>query len=152
MTCPICNWSADDPDYLLVYETSLWRVVLAPNQSLIGRCVVHLRRHCGDVAETTPAELLDWLSVVKIMETGLRKAFEPALFNWSCYMNLSYRENSPDPHIHWWVVPRYNHMVRLGSLIFEDPRFGSPYDHTLMLDLPKEVRQQIAEHLRHALE
>ena len=152
MTCPICNWSPDDPDYLLVYETSLWRIVLAPNQSLIGRCVIHLKRHCGDVAETTPDEVLDWLNVVKTMETALRKAFDATMFNWSCYMNLSYCDNPPDPHIHWWVVPRYNHIVKLGSLIFEDPRFGSPYDHTLWLDLPIEVRLQIAEHLRRAFE
>ena len=81
MNCPICNWSPDDPDYLLVYETLLWRVVLAPNQSLIGRCVIHLKRHCGDVAKTTPDEMLNWLNVVKTMETALRKAFEPAMFN-----------------------------------------------------------------------
>jgi diadenosine tetraphosphate (Ap4A) HIT family hydrolase len=151
MTCPICNWSPDDPDYLLVYETSLWRVVLAPNQSLIGRCVIHLRRHCSDVAETTPDELLDWLEVVKIMETALQRAFDTTMFNWSCDMNLSFRENPPDPHVHWWLVPRYNHIVKLGTLIFEDPRFGSPSDPSIWLDVPKKVRQQIAEQLRQAL-
>ena len=86
------------------------------------------------------------------METALRKEFDASMFNWSCYMNLSYCDNPPDPHIHWWVVPRYNHIVKLGTLIFEDPRFGSPYDHTLWLDLPIEVRLQIAEHLRRAFE
>ena len=151
MICPICAWSPDNPDYLLVYETSFWRVVLAPNQSLIGRCVIHLKRHCGDLAETTSTEILDWLNIVKIMETALRKAFDATMFNWSCYMNLSYRENLPDPHIHWWIVPRYNHIVKIDKLIFEDPRFGSPYDPSMWLDVPKEVRQQIVEQLRQTI-
>jgi len=95
--------------------------------------------------------MLDWLNVVKIMEAALRQAFDATMFNWSCYMNLSYRETPPDPHIHWWVVPRYNHVVRVNPLIFEDPHFGSPYDHSLRRDVPKEVRQQIAERLRETI-
>jgi len=95
--------------------------------------------------------MLDWLNVVKIMEAALRKAFDATMFNWSCYMNLSYREDLPDPHVHWWVVPRYNHPVKMGTLIFEDPRFGSPYDHAMWLDVSREVRQQIAERLQQAI-
>jgi diadenosine tetraphosphate (Ap4A) HIT family hydrolase len=151
MTCPICSWSPDDPEYLLVYETTFWRVVLAPNQCLVGRCVIHLKRHCGDIAETGPDELIDWLNIVTIMESALRRAFDATMFNWSCYMNLSYRENPPDPHIHWWVVPRYSHPVELGGITFEDPCFGSPYDHSMSLDVPEKVHQQIAEQLRQAI-
>lgn len=151
MECPICSWSPDNPDYLFVHETRLWRVVLAPNQSLVGRCILQLQRHCGDVADTSPAEILDWLSLVALMETALRNAFDATMFNWSCYMNLAYRENPPDPHVHWWVVPRYNHPVRISTWSFEDPHFGAPYDHSLWLEVPKEVRQQIAARLRQAI-
>ena len=75
-------------------------------------------------------------------------AFDATMFNWSCYMNLSYRENPPDPHIHWWVVPRYSHSVKVGTLTFEDPLFGSPYDHAMRREVSQEVRQLIAERLR----
>jgi diadenosine tetraphosphate (Ap4A) HIT family hydrolase len=151
MKCPICSWSPDIQDYPLVHETTFWRVVLAPNQCLVGRSVIHLKRHCGDIAETRPEELLGWLDVVTIMETALRRAFDATMFNWSCYMNLSYREDPPDPHVHWWVVPRYSHSVKVGTMTFEDPRFGSPYDHSARLDVSKEVLQQIAEQLRRAI-
>lgn len=151
MPCPICSWSPDDYDYLLVYQTTFWRAVLAPNQCLVGRCIVHLKRHCGDVAETTPDELLEWLNVVRVMEAALRQAFGATMFNWSCYMNLSYREDPPNPHIHWWLVPRYNHTVRVGDITFEDPLFGGPYDHFMRLDVPKEARQQIVERLQQAI-
>ena len=93
MTCPICSWSPDNQDYLLVCETTFWRVVLAPNQCLVGRSIIHLKRHCGDLADIKPAELLEWLEIVTIMETALRRAFDATMFNWSCYMNLSYRDS-----------------------------------------------------------
>jgi len=151
MPCPICSWSPDDPDFPLIYETKFWRAVLAPNQCLLGRCVVHLKRHCGDLALTQPDELLDWLGVTSIMETALRQAFTATMFNWSCYMNLAYRENPPDPHLHWWVVPRYAHPVRVGGRVFEDPDFGSPYDPGAWLEVPQEIRGQIVEALRRAV-
>jgi diadenosine tetraphosphate (Ap4A) HIT family hydrolase len=150
--CPICTWSPDDPEYLPVCETRLWRVVLAPNQALIGRSIVCLKRHCGDLAALSPDEVLDWLKIIATMETALRKAFDATMFNWSCYMNNAYREDPPEPHIHWWVVPRYNHPVRLSGLVFEDPHFGNPYEHTRWLDVSQEVRRQIADRLREAIQ
>jgi diadenosine tetraphosphate (Ap4A) HIT family hydrolase len=117
----------------------------------VGRCILHLKRHCGDVVETRPDEMLDWLNVAAVMETALRRAFDATMFNWSCYMNLSYREASPNPHVHWWIVPRYNHPVVIDALTFEDPRFGSPYEHSMRMDVPGEVRRQIAERIRQAI-
>ena len=151
MMCPICSWSPDNPNYLLLFETRFWRVVLAPNQSLVGRCVVHLKRHCGDVADTNPDELLEWLTVVKTLENALRAAFDTTMFNWSCYMNHAYRENPAQPHIHWWAVPRYNHSVRINDWVFEDPEFGNPYDHYRWIEIPKEIQQQIAERVKQAV-
>jgi diadenosine tetraphosphate (Ap4A) HIT family hydrolase len=149
--CPICAWAPDNPDHLFLFETPLWRVVLAPNQALLGRCIVHLKRHAGDLADLTSGELLEWLSVVRTLETALRDAFGATLFNWSCYMNLSYRDEHPNPHIHWWAVPRYRHPVTLGGFTFEDPHFGSPYDHARRLELPPAAHRQIAAQIQRAL-
>jgi diadenosine tetraphosphate (Ap4A) HIT family hydrolase len=151
MACPICSWSYEDPDYWFLYETRFWRVVLASNQSLVGRCVVHLKRHSGDVADLTQDELLEWLTVVKTLEAALRSAFDATMFNWSCYMNHSYRNSPPNPHIHWWAVPRYNHPVEIGDWEFEDPHFGNPYDHYRRLEIPKGLRQQIVKRIQNNL-
>jgi diadenosine tetraphosphate (Ap4A) HIT family hydrolase len=151
MACPICSWSPDNPDYLLLHETRYWRVVLAPNQYLVGRCVIHLKRHCGDVADTTPDEIVEWLTIVNTVERALRTAFDATMFNWSCYMNHSYREDPPAPHIHWWAVPRYNHHVTIGNWIFRDPDFGNPYDHYRWLEVPREIHQQIASRIQRAI-
>jgi len=144
MNCPICSWSPDNADYLFISETQYWRVCLAPNQSLLGRCVIHLKRHAGDLADLTEDELRDFLNVIKCVEVTIRSAFNATMFNWSCYMNHSYRENPPNPHIHWWAVPRYERAVRFGGRMFEDPNFGNPYNHDRWLDLPKYVRDDIA--------
>ena len=118
MNCPICSWTPENPDYLLLSQTEFWRICLAPNQSLLGRCVIHLKRHCGDLVDLTQAELLEFLNVIKRVEGSTRLAFGAAMFNWSCYMNHAYRENPPNPHIHWWAVPRYDHKVEFGGLAF----------------------------------
>jgi diadenosine tetraphosphate (Ap4A) HIT family hydrolase len=151
MNCPICAWSLENPEYGFVFETKFWRIVLAPNQSLLGRCVVHLKRHSGKLSDLTKNELLEWLTVVQTLENALQSAFGTAIFNWSCYMNHSYREAHPNPHIHWWAVPRYKQPVTIGNLTFEDPHFGSPYDHYRRLEVLMEVRQKIVEQIQQAL-
>lgn len=148
MNCLVCSWSPDNAEYLFIRETHYWRVCLAPNQSLLGRCVIHLKRHAGDLADLTEDELLDFLNVVKRVEVAIRSAFNATMFNWSCYMNHAYRENSPNPHVHWWAVPRYEYAVRFGERVFEDPHFSNPYDHRRWLDLPKYVRDDIAEKIK----
>lgn len=149
--CPICSWTTDNLEYPFVHETELWRVVLAPNQSLIGRCVVHLKRHAGDLADLSQRELLEWLTLVRTFEDALRLAFGATMFNWSCYMNHSFGKDSPNPHVHWWAVPRYNHQVTIGDWILKDPDFGNPYDHYRWLEVPREIHQRIATRIQRAI-
>ena len=149
--CGICAWTPDNPDHLFLFETRFWRIVLAPNQALLGRCIVHLKRHSGDLAGLTQDELLEWLTVVRTLENALRAAFGATMFNWSCYMNFSYRDEHPNPHIHWWAVPRYKQPVTVSEFVFDDPHFGSPYDHARRLELPAELYHNIAAQIQHAL-
>jgi len=148
MNCPICSWSPESGEYLFIRETGYWRICLVPNQSLIGRCVIHLKRHAGDLADLSEEEWMDFLNVVKRVEGALGSAFNTTMFNWSCFMNHAYRENPPEPHVHWWAVPRYVRALQFSGRTFEDPHFGDPYDHGRWLDLPKELRNEIAEKIR----
>jgi diadenosine tetraphosphate (Ap4A) HIT family hydrolase len=113
--------------------------------------VISLRRHTGDLANLTEDELLEFLQVVKMVEASTKLAFGAAMFNWSCYMNHAYRENPPDPHVHWWAVPRYDHTVQFGGLQFEDLHFGNPYDNDRVIipsmELRLEIARQIKKHL-----
>jgi diadenosine tetraphosphate (Ap4A) HIT family hydrolase len=148
MNCPICSWSPDNAEYLLLLETRYWRICLAPNQSLLGTCVIPLKRHAGDLANLTADELFEFLDVVRKVEASTKLAFGTTMFNWSCYMNHSYRESPANPHIHWWAVPRYDHAVDFGDTRFEDPHFGNPYDHYRVLNAPKDLRLEIAEKMK----
>ena len=148
MGCPICAWTSANTDFLLLGETPAWRVCLAPNQSQLGRSVIHLKRHAGDLADLTAGEMLEFLQVVRGFENALSVAYKASMFNWSCYMNLSYREPRPDPHVHWWAVPRYGHAVLVEGASFEDPQFGSPYDHARIQEVPLDLRTRIADEIR----
>jgi ATP adenylyltransferase len=149
MTCTICSWDTGKSDFRFIYQTTYWRVVLASNQALLGRCVVHLLRHEPRLSGLTSEEHSEWISLINSLETALHSAFKPTLFNWSCYMNHAYRENPPNPHVHWWVVPRYSHQIELLGMQFEDPDFGNPYDHSKRIELSdvqyKDVSGMIKE-------
>ena len=151
MDCPICSWSPKDSDYLFLYETGFWCTVLAPNQSLVGRCVIHLKRHVGDLSDLTPEEMLDFLELIRKHERSMKLAFDATMFNWTCYMNLSYRTAPPNPHIHWWAVPRFDHSVKIGEWEFLDPNFGNPYPHERWREVPLEIRKIIARNIQEAL-
>ena len=151
MNCPICSWTKQNTDYPFIYETPCWIVKLAPNQCLLGRCVISTQRHVGDLALLTQQEKGDFFDIVRQLETALRQAFDATMFNWSCYMNHAYRDASPDPHVHWWMVPRYNGERTLDDLTFEDPHFGDPYDHYRRRDVSVETKLQIVEKIAAAL-
>jgi diadenosine tetraphosphate (Ap4A) HIT family hydrolase len=149
--CVICFASPDDTTHILFHETRYWTIKLAPNQSLIGRCIIATKRHVSDLAGLTQEEIIELFDVVRVLQNALRIAFDATMFNWSCYMNHHYRESIPKPHVHWWVVPRYNHSVDLGGTIFDDPHFGSPYDHYRWLDVSIEVKGEIIRKIKDAL-
>jgi diadenosine tetraphosphate (Ap4A) HIT family hydrolase len=145
--CEICSGSREDPAYPLIGESEFWIVKLAPNQSLLGRCVVATKRHVGDLADVTPAELMDFLEVVRRLEYAIRQSFSATMFNWSCYMNVAYRNDPPNPHVHWWLVPRYRQQVEVHGLTFKDPHFGHPYDHYRWQEVPPEMRNYLVREI-----
>lgn len=152
MTCPICSWLPNHQDYLFLYESRYWRTVLAPNQSLVGTCVVHLKRHVGDLSDLRPEEFLGFLELIRTHERALKLAFDVTMFNWSCYMNHAYRNNPPEPHVHWWAVARYNHGVKIGTWEFTDPDFGNPYSHERWQEVPADLRKTIAQKIKESLD
>jgi diadenosine tetraphosphate (Ap4A) HIT family hydrolase len=142
----------EDPKHPTITGTAHWVVVLAPNQALLGRCIARTRRHVESVGDLTDAEVLELRDLMRRMEDAARRAFGATMFNWSCDMNLSYRNNPPDPHVHWWMVPRYAVPVDFGGVRFEDPQFASPYPHDRWLEVDKDLHQRIATALRAAME
>lgn len=126
----------------LICEMEYWIVYLAPSQRFLGTCVIVLKRHCGNLSRLEPEEWEEFRKIVGKLETALIKAFNPALFNWSCFMNKAYRVSPPNPEIHWHFIPRYDHKIEFEGITFEDPDFGY-MKHKPIREIPDNIRKEI---------
>lgn len=137
-----------------IFETTFWQVFLAENQTYLGYCIVSLkRRDCGDLADLTTEEMLDFLELTKKFEKGVRKAFSATMFNWSCLMNLAYQNTPPNPHLHWHVRPRYDSDVAVAGVIFVDALFGQHYEWpSVMRTVDASVREVIVAEIKKAID
>lgn len=133
-----------------IFETYFWRVVLAKNQTYLGYCIVTLkRRDCGDIADLTKEELLDFHSLTKKLEMALRESFGATMFNWSCLMNLAYQNTPPNPHVHWHCRPRYEHGASFAGQDFPDKFFGQHYEWPqVMRVLDASTRKMVVQEIQ----
>lgn len=115
------------PEDIIIFETPYWFVKLMPKQLYLGRCVIVLKRKCGDLAELTQEEVLDFAEVVKKLEGVLRRTFKATMFNWGCLMNDAYQVTPAEPQVHWHFRPRYDQPVEFAGHTFADPNFGHHY-------------------------
>ncbi|MBM4177311.1 HIT family protein [Candidatus Gribaldobacteria bacterium] len=148
MECLFCQ-PVNPSDFIC--QGRYWNVFLAWDQTYLGRSIVALKRHCGDLAELEQEEWLELFLFVKKLEQSIRKVFGANLFNWSCLMNDSYQNNPPNPHLHWHLRPRYNREVRFAGLIFKDKEFGHHYERGSDNQLPEKTRRQIAGAIKESL-
>ena len=138
-------------DKYKVLETENWNVFTMTDQRYLGRCVVVLKRHCGDLSGINDEEMLDFINVVRKLEFSAKKAFNATMFNWTCLMNLAYQVNPPNPQVHWHFRPRYNHEVDFAGKVFIDPNFGHHYlregsdeimyDHETLIKITNELKK-----------
>jgi len=137
----------------IFFETQNWFAKLMKDQLYFGRCVVVLKRKCGDLADLTQAEIIDFLNVVKKIEMLFRKTFGATMFNWSCLMNNAYQEDEPKPHVHWHFRPRYDEVVEFAGVTFKDPNFGHHYlrgqenEHIVSDKILKLIKLKLQENL-----
>lgn len=136
----------------LIYETDFWKIILNYDQTYLGRCIVVLKRKCGDLSGLSHEEALDFLdNVVVKMEWTLRESFGADMFNWTCLMNNAYQEENPNPQVHWHLRPRYKKQVNFMGEIFIDSNFGHHYergterlvDEKIMAGIVSKIRGSI---------
>ncbi|MBI2437138.1 MAG: HIT family protein [Candidatus Magasanikbacteria bacterium] len=131
--CISCTLPNNDSD--LIFFTDFWKVVLHPDQSGLGSCLITARRHVGKLSELTPEEFSEFFQVITILEPTLEHTFGATLINLSCDRNWAYRTENPDPpfkngksnpHVHWHLTTRYSTSKEFEGILFEDPSFGEP--------------------------
>lgn len=137
----------------IIYETTNWKIILTDDQNYLGRCIVVLKRKCGDLAELEEDEILDFFAVVKKMENVFKQTFNATMFNWTCLMNNAYQTTPANPQVHWHLRPRYNHIVTFAGETFKDPNFGHHYirDEEARRDVSDELFEKILTTLKNNL-
>jgi len=133
MKCEYCNKGRYGE---LIIEKKYWTIFLAPSQRYLGTCVVALKRQCSNLSELDKNEWQEFSSIVQMMESALETIFKPTLFNWSCFKNAAFRDEYPEPEIHWHLIPRYKHETEFHNIKFKDPDFGY---------IPQPVERKIPE-------
>ena len=149
MKCEYCKIPGAYGD--LIEETEYWMIFLAPSQRYLGTCVVALKEHRHDLMELDNEEWIDFIDIVRRLESALKKTFNPTLFNWSCFKNSTYRSEKPDPEIHWHFIPRYDFKIEFEELNFEDPDFGF-IPQPIELKVPREVMRSIRAKIKRNLQ
>lgn len=135
----------------IIFETDYWKVVLATNQSYLGRSVIYLKRCAGALSELTKDEIIDFLEVARKLENAMKKSFNSTMFNWACLMNNAYQEAIPKPQVHWHFRPRYKEKVEFSGLVFEDTEFGYHYDSKRKLEVSEEIINRITKKIKESI-
>lgn len=131
--CISCTQPNGDPD--LLFFTKYWKVVLHPDQSGLGNCLITALRHVPKISELTTEESGEFFQILSVFEPALEKALNATLINISCDRNWAYRKDNPDPpfknglpnpHVHWHVAVRYSEPQEFAGIVFKDINFGEP--------------------------
>lgn len=132
----------------LIYQSKLWRIELAPDQTYLGRCYITLQRHCGSIADLERQEWDEFINIVRELEKSLKVSFNATKFDWTVLMNDAYKNIPPNPHVHWHFRPRYDHEVLIKGTVFEDPNFAHHYkrgtNHLVSTKVKASILNQIS--------
>jgi diadenosine tetraphosphate (Ap4A) HIT family hydrolase len=130
-SCVTCTQPEHDPD--VIAFTDHWKVVLHPDQTTAGSCLVGCRRHARSVSSLTAEEAADFHLLFKALEPGLEAVIGADLINLSCLRNWAFRavdpeppfrDGAPSPHVHWHVATRYQTPRTIQGVTFDDVDFG----------------------------
>jgi ATP adenylyltransferase len=131
----------------LIIEKTNWKIFLAPSQRYMGTCVIAIKRHCSNLSELNNAEWIEFSKIVKEMEYVLDNIFKPTLFNWSCFKNAAFREEKPNPEVHWHLIPRYKFETEFNGIKFNDPDFGY-IPQPITREIPEKIMEKMVEDIR----
>lgn len=145
-SCEICSLLTRPAYEILV--TTYWRVSLSPNQAYLGRAYITLRDHKEFFGELTGEEWREFSDIVSRLESAYIRAFDASPISWGSFMDHAYREDRPEPHIHWHVFPRYKRPVQINGVTFDDPLYGDLFDHTKETVVSDEIILKIIDRIK----
>lgn len=155
MPCTICEILENPSDTELqmrILEGKHWFATLRQaDQEYLGTTFVTAKRHVGSLPELTIDEDMEFLDIRNNLITAQMRAFGAKVVNISCLMNEAFRDEEPEPHVHYHFKPRYESPVKFNDEIFEDRQFGSyireKRPHPVSLAMGKYIVENIQRHL-----
>lgn len=146
--CEICAFVNQANPKTRIFSTDYWHVELGNNQAYFGRAYIQLRKHKASLNELTHEEWDDLQKIMKLLESAYKDLFDAEPLNWSCLMNLAFRKEPYNPHVHWHLYPRYKHPPIFEGIPYPDELYGSFYDHKLENIVTDETLAKIASFIR----
>lgn len=127
MNCEFCNLTNDEEKYLLS-ESEYWKVFLADNQNYIGRCIISSKSHIESIGELSDEQWLELKSVIARLQNTVKNTLNASHFNIVCLMNNAFKSDTPSPHMHFHLIPRYKSSVVVNNNTYYDSEFGHHYN------------------------
>lgn len=148
--CSWCNISEEKKKYLIA-QSQYWSVYLADKQDYIGRCILVLNRHCESISKLNDEEWAELKVLIESLETAITSSLGANMFNWSCLMNDFYKSETPNPHLHIHVRPRYNTPVIINGKEYFDEEFSHHYDNHKRNKLTEAEKENIYKLIKEGL-
>lgn len=148
--CTWCNISEEKKKYLIA-QSQYWSVYLADKQDYIGRCILVLNRHCESISKLDDEEWAELKVLIERLETAITSSLGANMFNWSCLMNDFYKSETPNPHLHIHVRPRYNTPVIINGKEYFDEEFAHHYDNHKQNKLTEAEKETVYNLIKEAL-
>ena len=104
---------------LVIAETDHWRWSIRPEQATIGAGVLSAKRAVEAFSGITEEESADLGKMIKIIENTLKKVFSYNRINYLMLMMVDF-------HVHFHVIPRYDHDINFAGITWKDRGWPTP--------------------------
>lgn len=136
MSCPLC----DPTPHEILWLDDFCRVVLLNDEDYPAYCRVELLDHIKEMTDLAPQDRARMMKVVFAVETALREALNPDKINLASLGNKT-------PHIHWHVIPRFEHDKH-----FPNSHWGDAMRESNTSSLDAKMKQVLAENMNTLIE
>lgn len=134
--CKYCEGDCGD----VLWRNERCRILLAPEPLFPGFCRVVWNKHETEVTDLSVSDRMYLMSLVFVVEEGLRKLLSPKKVNLASLGTIV-------PHVHWHVIPRFT----------DDPNYPEPVWSPQQHDVPprplpanfvEDMKKYLAQHLQ----
>ena len=134
-TCELCSPSGED----LIWSDEFCRVIRVDEKNHPVFLRVITQAHVAELSDLSSEYRNRLMHVVYVVEQGLRQLLNPTKINLASFGNVV-------PHLHWHVIPRFDHDPHYPNPIWGQITGGLPVNE------PREFRDAFRSFLKSQLD